>query len=194
METIKNLIVVGKTGAGKTTLVNGLRTPEYAGKVVIPPRYITRPQRQGDDLTENIHIDRDNFNVGVSIGLINPHWTRGFEGGREEAYGFKAVESDDIRLRVLSANDAILHDPNHSVWRALYRGMIVAAMASPEDCEERVTARSPDMSPEEKAMRLQNNSMDLLNVGAPIEIINTSSLTIEQGQQVLRDIVDGIRP
>ena len=79
MKRAESIVVVGSSGSGKTTLVNGLRTPEYADKLVIPHRYITRPARLGDDLVENSHLDQDNFQARVNEGKINPHWKRFFE-------------------------------------------------------------------------------------------------------------------
>ena len=119
MKKINSIIIVGSSGSGKTTLVNGLRTKKYADKVVVPRRYITRPQRQGDDLIENIHITKEEFEQKLKAGEIDPAWTRELENGRLEQYGFVPIEPGDNRLRIYSGNNAFLRDINSSVQKIL---------------------------------------------------------------------------
>lgn len=191
MEIGKSIVVVGSSGAGKTTLVNGLRTPEYAGKVVIPHRYITRPYRQGDDLVENSHLTSEVFQARVKTGAIWPFWNRTLDGGRVERYGFDASE-DTGRVRVYSANNAFLRDQNESVASVLRNGLVIIAMAGQEARDSRLGERSPDMSSAERAIRLGDSGIDILESTVQVEIIDTTNLSPEQGQRALQDIVNTV--
>src|ERR1700722_3442378 len=110
MKRYESLVVVGSSGTGKTTAVNGLRIPQYADRLVIPHRYITRPQRAGDDLTENSHLSHRAFELNARAGIFSPHWQRILEDERVERYGFDTVAPKDTRLKVYSANNAFLRD------------------------------------------------------------------------------------
>lgn len=189
MKKINSIIIVGSSGSGKTTLVNGLRTKKYADKVVVPRRYITRPQRQGDDLTENIHITKEKFEQKLKAGEIDPVWTRELENSRLEQYGFVPVELGDNRLRIYSGNNAFLRDVNPGVARVLESSQVVVCMAQPEKRTSRLSDRSPDMSESERSVRLSDSGADALEFDN-IEIIETTNLTPEQGQEVLRKLIE----
>lgn len=192
MKRFRSLVVVGSSGSGKTTLVNGLRTPAFEDRVVIPHRYITRPHRLGDDLVENSHVDHPTFQSRVFAGLIDPHWERLLDGGRVERYGFDATIDADERLRVYSANNAFLRDMNPSVARTLRNGFVVVAMAAQESRNTRLGDRSPDMSDAERAVRLGDSGADMLGASVPIEIVDTTNLSPEEGQLALQAIVGTI--
>lgn len=106
----ESIVVVGASNAGKTTLVRGLRTPEYEGKVVVPTRFTTRPARLNEDPDENVHLEEAEFHQRVHEELINPHWARYFEDDRKEYYGFEPVPIEDGRLPIYAANNAFLRD------------------------------------------------------------------------------------
>ncbi len=190
MKRFESLVIVGSSGAGKTTLVNGLRTPEFADTVVIPRRYITRPERNGDDLGENSHVDKEWFEKCVLARLIKPYWERDLENGRKESYGFDVVDDEDPRLRVYSANNAFLRNPNPSAEKVLENGLVVVAMSGSASRSDRLSARSPDMGAEERAVRLEDEGTDMLSTGLTTETIDTSGLTPEEGQAAFRAIVD----
>jgi ribose 1,5-bisphosphokinase PhnN len=190
MKNLESIIVVGSSGAGKTTLVNGVRSFGFANKVVVPRRYITRPRRTGDDLIENSHLNVDEFQNRVSEGRIWPFWSRELEAGRIESYGFRPVDEGDDRLRVYSANNAFLRDQNESVFSVLQDSLIVVAMARPEARRTRLGDRSPDMSSAERAIRLSDSGADMLESWVRVEEIETTNLTPQQGQWAFRRIVN----
>ncbi len=189
MKSIHSIIIVGSSGSGKTTLVNGLRISEYANKVVVPRRYITRPERQGDDLVENIHITKEDFEQKLQAGEIDPAWTRELENGRLEQYGFVPVEPGDNRLRIYSGNNAFLRDINPSVAKVLESAKVVVCMAQPEKRTSRLGDRSPDMSESERSVRLGDSGADTLEFG-DVDIIETTNMSPEQGQDALRNIIE----
>lgn len=188
MKTINSIIIVGSSGSGKTTLVNGLRADEYADKVVVPRRYITRPERQGDDLFENIHITKEEFEQKLKSGEIDPAWTRELDNGRLEQYGFVPVEAGDSRLRIYSGNNAFLRDVNPSIRQVLDSAKVVVCIAQPEKRTSRLGDRSPDMSESERAVRLGDSGADTLEFGN-VEIIETTSLTPAEGQKALQALI-----
>ncbi|MEK7620962.1 MAG: hypothetical protein AAB395_01255 [Patescibacteria group bacterium] len=188
MKKINSIIIVGSSGSGKTTLVNGLRTKKYADKVVVPRRYITRPQRQGDDLIENIHITKEEFEQKLKAGEIDPAWTRELENGRLEQYGFVPIEPGDNRLRIYSGNNAFLRDINSSVQKILNNAQVVVCMAQPEKRTSRLGDRSPDMSESERSVRLSDSGADALEFDN-IEIIETTNLSPADGQKALQDLM-----
>jgi ribose 1,5-bisphosphokinase PhnN len=188
MKKYESVVIVGSSGSGKTTLVNGLRVPHYADKLAIPARYITRPARQGDDMVENRHVSHEVFQTGVDDGTILPHWSRTLDGGRVERYGFDKVNDD--RLRVYSANNAFLRDPNPSIETVLRSGLVVHVMASEIERSNRLDERSPDMASAERQVRLADGGQDMAHTN--LEIIDTSQLTDVEGQLALQSIVEQV--
>lgn len=68
-----SVVIVGSSGTGKTTLVNGLRTLAYSQNLAIPRRYITRPRREGTTLSRTIILTTVNLMRvwrGVTLLLI----------------------------------------------------------------------------------------------------------------------------
>ena len=192
MKQYKSLVIIGSSGSGKTTLVNGLRCHAYENRVVIPHRFITRPARLGDDLTENSHIDRATFEAKVAAGTIYPYWHRILDSGRREEYGFEAVDPKDSRLRIYSANNAFLRDVNESVAAILHNSLVVVAMAAQDARTGRLGERSPDMSAAERTMRLGDSGVDVSNTDLNHVIIDTTNLSPDEGQKALQTIVDKV--
>jgi ribose 1,5-bisphosphokinase PhnN len=186
----ESLVVVGSSGTGKTTVVNGLRIPQYADQVVIPHRYITRPPRIDDDLTENSHLSHAAFDLNARAGIFSPHWQRILEDERVEKYGFDTVAPKNTRLRVYSANNAFLRDLNETVQSVLAKGLVVMLQAETDFREQRLGLRSPDMGETERAVRLQDNGQDISELDVDLRRIDTSGLSPEEGQLALRGIVD----
>lgn len=189
MSRYESLVVVGSSGAGKTTLVNGLRIAEFNDDVVIPKRFITRPPRQGDDLNENEHVSKSDFASAVRGGAISPYWQRPLDNGRVEQYGFASVDSEDSRLRVYSANNAFLRDTNPSVEAVLKSSLVIVALTSSGIRDRRLGSRSPDMGQGERDVRLSDHGSDLLDLDLPVQVIDTTQLSPDAGQRLMQSIV-----
>jgi GTPase SAR1 family protein len=183
------LVVVGSSGSGKTTLVNGIRSSKFEESVVIPRRYITRPARQGDDHTENLHVDHGTFANLVHAGRINPAWARELDRGRIEQYGFEALGDGEGRLPIYSANNAFLRDRNPSVEGVLVRGFVVVVTASQLTRDSRLAERSPDLSSEERSVRLGDGGEGLPLSELPHAVIDTSMRPPEEGQARFQELI-----
>jgi GTPase SAR1 family protein len=192
MRNFESIVIVGSSGSGKTTLVDGLRGHKYRDKLIIPRRHITRPEREGDNLAENTHTNKEEFARKVGASLIYPYWTRPLNDGRLEQYGFDAVGLDDGRLRVYSANNAFMRDKNPSVISVLEKSLVVVAMSGLESRARRLQMRSPDISEAERTVRLDDDGTDVLNIDTEAEVVNTTALTPSEGQSAMRRIVDEI--
>jgi ribose 1,5-bisphosphokinase PhnN len=191
----KSLIVVGSSGAGKTSLVQSVRTPEFEELVSVPLRLTTRERRNDDVVAENWHLSQEEFDERVANGTIWPHWLKPLGDTRSEQYGFDLTplasrwNYERPELTVFSGNNALLRDPHASKFSLLNRSLIVVVTASPEVREARLAARSPDMPAEERAVRLQDDGSDLLSLPFRTLNIDTSDLTTEQGQDAFQSIV-----
>lgn len=192
MRQYESLVVVGSSGTGKTSIVSGLRAPAYAQHLVIPHRYITRPQRVEDDLVENSHLSHGAFEFNVRAGMVSPHWQRILEDERVERYGFDKAVPTDTRLRVYSANNAFTRDRNETVQCVLASSLVIMLHADADVREQRLGLRSPDMGVAEKAVRLDDTGQDILELDIDLKRIDTSRLSLEEGQLALRGIVDGL--
>ncbi len=190
MRAYESIVVVGSSGVGKTTMVNGVRGPEYAAALFIPGRYVTRPPRSDDDPRENVYVDRDYFEAGVDCGAIYPHWRRALDiGNKTECYGFEKVSDDDNRLRIYSANSAFLRAGNESVKAVLVNALPVMAFAMHEERARRLQERSPDMAAIERRIRLQDTSVDMIALPERWESIATTDLSPAESQEAFRQIV-----
>lgn len=188
---ISSIVVVGSSGAGKTTLVNSVRGPEYSDRLVVPRRFITRPPRGGDDRTENSYLPHVFFDESVNRGAIWPHWERWFGDGRREQYGFEDPGLD-LHPRVYSANNAFMRRPNESVFSVLQTSVVVAVVADEDVRAARLSERSPDMSDDERAIRLGDDGLDILQNIARLEVIDTTNASPDQGRRAFQDVVEKI--
>lgn len=184
MPELDSLVIVGSTCSGKTGLVRSLRD-FYGDKLAIPLRYITRPRRKNDDLVENKPVFLEEFQSLVKKGLIDVWWERQMEGDRIEYYGFERVISVG-RLRIYSANNAIVRDPNAKLEK-LGKFKILAIKADHPVRVERLSLRSPDLSPKEIEYRLGDDGLDAIEKAD--FVIDNTSISIEEVNKRAQEIV-----
>ena len=145
------LVIIGGSGAGKTTLVDGVRAAAVAG-VSVPARRVTRAPRQGDHPAEAAHRSAAAFAAEVAAGALGLTWQRRL-GDQVERYGFVAAPPGLVP--VYSANGALLAgDAALAPADALADALIVAVAAPHAIRAARLAARSPDLATAERAARL----------------------------------------
>ena len=154
---ILGIAVVGSSAAGKTTVVNSVRTA-IAGSpdVVIPKRYITRPPRVGDDINENLYIGLPDLFDKVKCGEVTVSWVRNMEAGRTEYYGFE--ETEKKKLALYSANNDFFRHVD-----VVRQNILVLGVYAPDEIrKQRLFTRSPDMAAAEVAYRLGDVSDNII--------------------------------
>jgi len=165
---IANVIIVGSSLSGKTTLVDAVRSAMKTDDALdtafqIPKRVITRPQRANDNLVENQFVTADEFDALVQRGEIGMHWIRKMEAGREERYGFLGI--DKHRIPIFSGNNAIVDNKESVVPSNLLEQSLIVAIYCPDDVrDERMQQRSPDLvreKPQEVSYRLSDRSVNM---------------------------------
>lgn len=188
MPKIDSLIIVGSTCSGKTSLVRSLREI-YKEDLIIPLRYITRPQRKNDDLVENQPVPTEVFQGLIADNKIDVWWKRPMEGDRIELYGFETVTNPENKLRIYSANNAILRDKEAHIKNVgAYK--VLAIKADHKARVKRLYKRSPDLKPEEVEYRLGDDGSDVINMAD--YVIDNSEVTLEEIFQQTKEIIDSI--
>lgn len=157
-ERISCVVVVGASGTGKSTLVRAVKGSPLAapdGPVEIPPRFVTRPPREGDAEGENVYLGADDFTARVARGELAVHWMRELSAGRTERYGFPRTAVR--KLPLYSANNAW---PRAAVPNALRVGVY-----APEPLRlarlERRSAEQWRRTPEELAHRMADPAAEV---------------------------------
>lgn len=148
MSEVSSLVIVGASGAGKTTVVNGLRESDLSGALEMPKRYITRPKRLNDDLVENVPINASDFDDMVANGSIDVHWQRDLGAKSKVSYGFEPVDTRG-GLPVYSANNAFTRSNNESVQKVLDSALVVVVESDTIVRANRLATRSNDLSANE---------------------------------------------
>jgi ribose 1,5-bisphosphokinase PhnN len=183
------LVVVGPSGAGKTTLVDAVRDASLPA-VDVPLRYVTRPQRASEVARETIHLSPAQFEQQVREGSIVIHWTRHL-AGQPIRYGFAPVRPGS--LAVLSANSAILSpDAALQPATALSRALVLGVEAPRSVREARLSRRSADVPPAELAYRLAHDDdpqvhVTIENHGALEPIARAEIVTLVARMRAERD-------
>lgn len=162
------LIVIGSSCTGKTTVVDLFRklSEKHIDKIVVPKRYITRPQRENDNLTENEFITKVELLELQDKGEIEFIWERPMEGDRVELYGFEKVNTKP-KIKIFSGNNALAyHQDKITPKNIIDDTTIYLGVFAPEKIRtERFIQRSPDLvasSPEEVAYRLGDKAENIL--------------------------------
>lgn len=166
---IDKVLIIGSSATGKTTLVEALRTTAEltsvfgSQPVVFPRRYITRPQRHGDNLIENQPVNPKKFDELVKSGEIDVWWSRQLGQDRTERYGFESMEpGGEKSLAIYSANNAIINSPETCAVELVTRALILQVFAPEHIRKQRITERSPDLTDEEVNIRISDNGINLL--------------------------------
>lgn len=172
---IQGVMLIGSSGAGKTTLINALREA-HLPDVDFPIRFTTRPPRLNDDLKENEHIDQSTFEEKVGSSEIGIHWVRSMEEGRKESYGFAQV--DERKISIYSGNNDCIEAITSKTT------LVLGISALKETREKRLAIRSPDIGEKERAYRLQDAS-EKISSASHLLIMNDE----EHQEDSVRDIV-----
>lgn len=188
MAKIDSLIVVGSTCSGKTGLVRSLRDI-YGERLIIPLRYITRPQRQNDDLVENRPVPNEVFQDLLDKSLIDVWWKRAMEGNRVELYGFETVENPKNKLRIYSANNDILRD-EQAYLENIGSYKVLAIKADHKVRARRLQERSPDLSLEEVEYRLGDDGLDVSEKAD--FVIDNSNISLEEMHRQALSLIDSL--
>jgi hypothetical protein len=197
MQIVESLVVLGPPRAGKDTLVSGVTGQEYAKRyeheVIAPLRWSTRPHRSSDRSSEWVHKSHEEFQEGIAEGLIAPSWTRSLDIGKgPERYGFLSVSPEDPRLRIYSANFAILQRPNEATEAMLAKAAIVLVTARVETLLSRLAEIASEMPPLERRARTRKISQDIPALHYPVVGIHTDGTKPEEGQELFRHLVDDV--
>lgn len=162
---IKNVVIVGNSGCGKTTMVNSIRAMPH---VTVPKRVLTRPPRLNDDLTENIHLGLDGFEELSRNGGLMFSWPRQLGRDRWEYYGFVDTPQPlSERILVFSANNALAVHYNATGMPSQLQAndtLWISIEANNTDVFSRLTMRSPDLfasNPEEIQKRLSDKPSEM---------------------------------
>lgn len=168
LEKIDALIFVGSSFTGKSTLVDAVRNaitqdPQVLGRLTVPKRIITRPQRQNDNLLENDFRSPEDYATMVRNGEVDFHWVRKMEGTRTESYGFLPPEPG--RVPVYSANNAVVNNKESVTPNSLLERSLLIAVYAPENTRKRrLIDRSPDLvtqKPQEVTYRLSDKAVSM---------------------------------
>lgn len=149
--TIDSIVLVGSTCTGKTTLANAIRAAAIPG-LDVPRRYVTRAPRAGDTTDEATHVTNAELDAMIEAGTVGLHWSRTFESGHVERYGFAKPRPDTVPF--YSANNAICTTP-------LPNALVIGVYAPDAIREQRLLARSPELvrdRPEEARARLAEST------------------------------------
>lgn len=186
-----NIVIAGASGAGKTTLANGLRECCLArtNDLVVARRLVTRPARLGETDAESEFIDAATLRWRLGEGIARFTWRRDM-GRRAEWYAFETP--DEAPVTAFPANDAILG--NLDEFQARFRGLtaVVIITCPQNERERRLQDRSPDLwaNPEELAVRLAPAVIPV-NLGVPICTIESVNAMV--ALHTVLGLIDGLR-
>lgn len=181
-----SIVVVGSSGNGKTTLVNGLRA--YENDFIFPKRYITRPRRKGDDLIENEHVRPEKFDSLLQGGDLEIAWSRPLGKARHERYGFETLTSRPEQIIVYSANNALLRDEMAILPEGFFDDCFIVLVKAADDIRrKRMFGRSPDIANEEMSIRIKDHGLDL--VPKADLIIDTHTFSPEEAVTLIRSSI-----
>ena len=166
---IEEIVIIGSTCAGKTTLANAVRRAALAG-VDVPRRFVTRAPRPDDVAAEAAYITSAELDAAIAAGRVGLHWSRTLEAGHVERYGFVTPAAGSFP--VYSANNAICTAVD------LPHALVVGVFAPDDVRERRLRTRSPVLCaerPDEVRARLGERA-DAIRPFAHVVIENHGAL------------------
>lgn len=192
LDTLQGIAIVGSTCSGKSTIADAIRDSALAatGKVDVPKRCITRPQRVNDNLVENMFLSPEELAASQREGRLAFTWVRHMENGRAEQYGF--FKPQPGTLPVYSGNNALYEHPEDIRPSDALRAVLLVGVYAPDELrEERLKERSPDLfrdKPDEVQYRLGDSSKNMLShVGVVIDKHGHTSRQSEKDVLVFLD-------
>lgn len=168
LQEVNSIVFVGSSLAGKSTMIDSIREvlsedPQLAEAFSIPKRIVTRPQRENDNLQENIFRTPEEFIEMTDSGEVSLSWVRKMEKDRTEKYGFEPAKPNTIPI--YSANNAIINNQETVLPPGeLTSSLVISVYAPDKTREERLLDRSPDLvadKPEEAAYRLSDKAINM---------------------------------
>lgn len=159
LEAIDRIVLVGSTCVGKSTLEQAIRAaslehPLLRGKISVPQRVATRPQRSDDG--DMYFCTPDKFHKMVLSDELGLHGVKIMEGGRQEPYGY--LKPTEGTLPIFFANNQTLrHRVSVRPDGILADALIILIYAPDQIRAARLRERSPELfeeRPDEVAFRL----------------------------------------
>lgn len=180
--TVACVVVVGASGTGKSTLVRAVKAAGLP--VEIPPRFVTRPPRDGDVDGENVFLGPDAFEA--QAGQMAVHWSRVLAPGRVERYGFPRTAPG--RLPLYSANNAW---PRDAVPGALLVGIVAPEPVRLARLQQRSAAQW-QKAPDELAQRMADPAA-AVEAWVDVVISNHGPHEATAAEALIRVVRDALR-
>lgn len=171
------VLVVGPSGAGKDTVINGARQalakePQF----VFPRRVVTRPSSAAED---HDSLSETAFDDAVAEGSFALHWE-----AHGHKYGIPRTINDDIaagRTVVCNVSRTII-----SQARAAYSAVVVVLItASPESLADRLANRQREASDTIRSRLTRNNQFSDLETDYVIDNSGTSEQSVLRFIEIL---------
>ena len=178
------LLIVGPSGAGKDTLIDGLRSAvRKDDRFVFPVRLITRPADAGGEAHQAITTKQ--FERMQAAGRFAFHWH-----AHGLSYAIPSTIDEDLnhgRVVVINVSRAIIEDTR----RRYPQTRIINVTIKPEILEQRLRDRGRESEAEiqERIQRSQMFDLDGENI---TEFAN--NLSIEEGREEFVSLVRELAP
>ncbi len=179
------LLIVGPSGSGKDTLIDGLRSAvgEEEG-FVFPVRFITRPADAGGEAHHAVTTEQ--FEQMQAAGRFAFHWN-----AHGLSYAIPSTIDDDLnqgRVVVINVSRAIIEE----TLRRYPRTRIINVTIKPEILQQRLRDRGRESEAEIRE-RIERSRMFDLDGGNITEFAN--NLSVEEGRgefvSLVRELIAG---
>lgn len=161
--------LVGPSGAGKDTLLNEIKTKQYAEKQpLVAHRYITRPRFKNDE--NHIELSEFDFNQRKETGLFLFDWS---------SHGFKYAIGREVKKWVKSGNDVIINGSREYLAQAkkIYPDLIpIWITVSESVLQQRLIKRGRESTLEIENRIQRNRELESLRPDSSVLINNDQSI------------------